>query len=141
MEIRERQKMGSYSSNASLDFGRPIYVDHVATKFPKLKIIAGHAGWPWINEMVAVAMRSKNIFIDISSFRPSYLAKAGTGWEMLLYFGSRVLQDQVVFGTEWSLLGFTLEGLIKEVRDLPLKEEVKEKWLYCNAARLFSLNL
>jgi hypothetical protein len=31
-----------------------------------------------------------------------------------------------------------LKRVIAEMRELPLKDEVKEKWLYGNAARLFN---
>jgi uncharacterized protein len=33
--------------------GRPIILDEVALNFPELKIIAGHIGWPWTEEMVS----------------------------------------------------------------------------------------
>jgi len=36
-------------------------------------------------------------------------------------------------------MGLSIKQLAEEVRRLPLKEEVKPKWLYKNAARLFGL--
>ena len=33
--------------------GRPTYVDRVAVDFPELRIVAGHIGWPWTDEMIA----------------------------------------------------------------------------------------
>lgn len=36
--------------------GRPIpYIDEVALDFPELVIVAGHIGYPWTEEMIAVA--------------------------------------------------------------------------------------
>ena len=46
----------NYSTN-NMEVERPIYLDIVAQDFPELKIIAGHGGWPWVNELVAVAWR------------------------------------------------------------------------------------
>ena len=37
--------------------GRPIYIDQVALDFPELRIICGHIGWPWTEEMIAVAWK------------------------------------------------------------------------------------
>jgi hypothetical protein len=126
-------------STLSMEVERPIYVDIVAQDFPELKIIAGHAGWPWIPEMVAVAWRSPNIYLDIASYMPKYLGMPGTGWDALLHYGNSVLQDRILFGSTWLFMGMTIRQLADEVLHLPLKDQVKEKWLYGNAARLFQL--
>jgi len=128
----------NYSKN-SMEVERPIYLDVVAQDFPELKMIAGHGGWPWINEMIAVAWRNPNIYIDIASYFPKYLAIPGSGWEMLMHFGNTVLQDKVLFGSTWLFMGMSIKQLADEVMKLPLKEEVKKKWLYDNAARLLGI--
>ena len=128
----------NYSTN-TMEVERPIYLDIVAQDFPELKIIAGHGGWPWINEMVAVAWRNPNIYIDIASYLPKYIGMKGTGWEPLIHYGNSVIQDRILFGSTWLFMGMSIKQLADEVMKLPLKEEVKEKWLYRNAARLFEL--
>lgn len=129
----------NFSSTSTMDFGRPIYVDQVACDFPELRLLMGHAGWPWIGELVAVAWRHPNIYIDLSAVRPRYLATENTGWEILIQYGNTVIQDKVVFGSTWFLLGMPIRDIIAQMRELPLKEEVKEKWLYKNAVRLLKL--
>jgi predicted TIM-barrel fold metal-dependent hydrolase len=42
-------------------------------------------------------------------------------------------------GLSWSLLSLTMEEAIDEYLALPLKDSVKEKWLYGNAARVLQL--
>ncbi len=128
----------NYSTN-SMEVERPIYLDVVAQDFPELKMIAGHGGWPWIDEMVAVAWRNPNIYIDIASYLPKYLAMPGSGWEMLMHFGNTVLQDKVLFGSTWLFMGMSIKQLADEVMKLPLKEEVKKKWLYDNAVKLLGI--
>ena len=128
----------NYSTN-SMEIEKPIYLDMVAQDFPELKMIAGHGGWPWIDEMVAVAWRNPNIYIDIASYLPKYLAMPGSGWEMLMHFGNTVLQDKILFGSTWLFMGMSIKQLADEVMKLPLKEEVKKKWLYDNAARLLGI--
>ncbi len=129
----------NYSTN-TMAVERPIYLDIVAQEFPELKIIAGHGGWPWVNEMVAVAWRNPNIYIDIASYLPKYLSMQGTGWEPLMHFGNTVLQDKILFGSTWLFMGLSIKQLADEVMKLPLKEKVKEKWLYSNAVRFFNIN-
>ena len=60
---------------------------------------------------------------------------------MLIQFGNTLLQDRVVYASGWSNYFSYSKGVIRkvieEVMGLPLKDAVKEKWLYKNAARLF----
>lgn len=128
----------NYSTN-TMEVERPIYLDIVARDFPELKMIAGHGGWPWVNEMIAVAWRNPNIYIDIASYLPKYLAMPGSGWEPLLNYGNSILQDRILFGSTWLFMGLSIKQLADGVMKLPLKEEVKGKWLYHNAARLFGI--
>jgi uncharacterized protein len=128
----------NYSTN-NMEVERPIYFDIVAQDFPELKIIAGHGGWPWVPEMMAVARRNANVYIDIASIEPKYLGMPGSGWETLINLGNSILQDKILFGSTWLFMGRTIKQLADGVMDLPLKETVKRKWLYDNAARLFGL--
>lgn len=127
----------NYRTDLPMDIGRPLYLDKVAMDFPEMKIVASCGGWPWVNEMVGVARRHQNIYIDTSIHRPKHLAKPGSGWEMLMQFGNTLLQDRMVFGSGSRDLGMPIREIVQETKALPLKEEVREKWLYKNAARLF----
>jgi predicted TIM-barrel fold metal-dependent hydrolase len=42
-------------------------------------------------------------------------------------------------GLSWSLLGMSMEDIIDEYLALPLKDSVKEKWLYSNACRVLGV--
>jgi hypothetical protein len=130
----------NWTLTRKMDYGRPLHLDEVCIKFPKLKIIAGHGGWPWVNEIVALAWRHENLFLDISAYRPRNLAKPGSGWEMLLHFGNTTIQDKVLFGSDWLNVGMHISKIIEEVRALPLKPSVLDKWLGTNAQRLFPLH-
>ncbi len=49
--------------------GRPIpYIDEIALDFPELVIVCGHVGYPWTEEMVAVARKHENVYIDTSAY-------------------------------------------------------------------------
>lgn len=63
----------------------------------------------------------------------------GTGWESLIHFRNSVLQDKIIFGSTWLFMGMSIKQFTDEMMKLPFKEEVKEKWLYHNAAKLFNI--
>jgi predicted TIM-barrel fold metal-dependent hydrolase len=123
----------NYSADRSIDYGRPIYVDEVACDFPELNIVLNHGGWPWVHESVAIARKHPQVYIETGGIAPMYLAKAGSGWEMLLALGNNLLQDQIIFATD-SMVPF--ERAVSEAQELPWKDDVKRKFLYENGTRL-----
>lgn len=127
----------NYRTDLPMDIGRPLYLDKVARTFPELKIVASSGGWPWVPELIGLARRHANVYIDTSSHRPKYLGMPGSGFEMLMQFGNTLLQDRIVFASGVGDLGLPIGQIIEEMQALPLKETVKEKWLYHNAERLF----
>jgi predicted TIM-barrel fold metal-dependent hydrolase len=101
--------------------------------------VALHCGWPWVEDMMMVAWRHENVYLDISAHRPKHMTIPDSGWGPLLYWGNRMLSSRVVFGSTWTLIGMTIKDLADEVRGLPLKDAVIEAWLHGNAERLLGL--
>ena len=126
----------NFSNNRPISFGRPLPLCEIACDFPELTIVANHGGWPWVAELVGIAWKHSNVYIEIGAVAPKYLGTPGSGWETLLQFGNSLLQDQVLFATD-SMIPF--ERAVGELRELPLKPEVTEKWLGGNAAELLRL--
>lgn len=128
----------TYRTDFPMDIGRPLYLDEVAMDFPEMKIVAGLGGWPWVPEMIGVARRHQNVYISTAGHRPKYFATPGSGWEMLMQFGNTLLQDRVVFASSWWTYALPIKEVIQEMRELPIKNEVKDKWLCQNALQLFN---
>ena len=61
----------------------------------------------------------------------------GTGWETLIQYGNSLLHDKILFGTAWPAQQF--KESIQELKTLPIKDEVRVKWLGGNAKRLLKL--
>ncbi len=121
-----------------MDATHPIRVDRIAGEFPDLRIIAGHAGWPWVLDAVLVAWRQKNVYLDVSAHRHKHLAKPGSGWEPLLQFGDTTIRRKVLFASTWDIVGLPLEQVLSEFQELPLKPESLRAWARDNAAALFA---
>lgn len=130
----------TYRTDLPMDIGRPIYVDDVAMDFPEMRIVAGLGGWPWVPELIGLARRHQNLYISTAGHRPKYLGTPGSGWEMLMQFGNTLLQDRVVFASSWFTFAMPIKQVVDEMLALPLKDPVKEKWMYKNARRLFGLD-
>jgi len=128
----------NFSTDLSMDYGKPAFLDDVMVHFPELRVCAAPPGWPWVHELVAVAWRHKNVWIGLAPVRPKYLAVASSGYEGLLQYGNSVLQDRIIFGTSYPLL--PVERSMAEIEALPIKEASKRKWLHDNAAQFLGLD-
>jgi predicted TIM-barrel fold metal-dependent hydrolase len=111
------------------EVGRPIHLDDIALHFPDLVIIAGHAGYPWTDELISAAWKHPNVFIDTSGHRPKHFTPA------LRQFMNSWGRDKVMFGTGYPLMDYA--GPLAEIDSLQLKPEALEKFLWSNAARVW----
>ena len=127
----------NFSHLIPIEYGRPLILDRVAVRYPELKIVAGHSGWPWVTEMVAVLWRHPNVYSDISGVRPKYMGMIETGWAPLVHYGNNILKDKILFATAWPLVMF--HEAVNDVRELHLKPEVERKWFGENAKKLLKL--
>ena len=115
-----------------LDYGRPIpNIDAVAADFPKLTIIIAHPSWPWTEDAIAVLLHKKNVFLDVSGWRPKYIPQP------LKHEMNRRLQDKVLFGSDYP--GWFAGQCLDELEMEGLKPEVIEKIFYKNALRVLRL--
>ncbi|MFC3078822.1 amidohydrolase family protein [Phenylobacterium terrae] len=126
-------------SDRAYDLAHPRYLDEVAIRFPELRIVAALTGWPWVAETCAIASRHKNIWIDFACRRVKHMLAPGAGYEALIYYGARNLQDKVIFGSGWGTQAVPLAQLVAETAELPLKESVRAKWMGGNAARVLGV--
>ncbi|HET7419200.1 MAG TPA: amidohydrolase family protein [Candidatus Dormibacteraeota bacterium] len=114
-----------------LEYCRPILVDRVAADFPDLTIIGAHPGWPWTEELLAMAVHKGNLFIDLSGWAPKYFPP------MLVQYARTLLKDKVLFGTDWPLL--TVERWEAEFAALDFPPDVVERIMLTNAMRVLGL--
>jgi hypothetical protein len=112
--------------------GRPIpYLDEVALDFPELVIVAGHIGYPWTTEMIALATKYPNVYIDTSAYKPSRYPR-----ELVDYLRAHG-KKKVLFGSNFPML--SPGECLPEVDALGLKDDVRALFLGGNARRVFRL--
>ena len=112
--------------------GRPIpYLEHVALEFPELRIVAGHIGAPWTQEILSLATKCSNLYIDTSAYKATRYPADFV--EFMRGRGAR----KVMFGTNYPML--TAAACLEGVDALGLNAEAREAFLSGNARRVFRL--
>jgi len=110
--------------------GRPILLDDVALELPELRIVAAHTGWPWVEELTALAWKHRNLYIGTSAHHPRY-------WDRnLVAFANTRGRGKVLFGTDWPVLDYA--DAIAAVKALGLKPEAEELLLSGAARKVFT---
>jgi predicted TIM-barrel fold metal-dependent hydrolase len=113
--------------------GRPIpYIDQVALDFPELTIVCGHVGYPWTEEMVAVARKHENVYIDTSAYTIRRLPQ-----ELTRFMKTGTGQRKVLFGTNYPMIAPT--HVLAGLDELGLTDVARHDFLHGNAARVFQL--
>jgi uncharacterized protein len=112
--------------------GRPIpYLDHVALEFPDLRIVGGHIGYPWTAEMISLATKYQNVYIDTSAYKVRRYPKDLI--EYLRTHGRR----KVLFGSNYP--AWPPKDCLEGFESLGLDETATALFLYENAARVFQI--
>jgi uncharacterized protein len=116
---------------AKIRHAHPSCIDELAADFPDLKIIAAHPGWPWVDEMTAVALHKGNVFWEMSGWAPKYFPA-----QLKVDIRAR-LQDKVMFGSDYPSIPY--DRLLREWRELGYSDAVMEKIFHANAERILGL--
>jgi predicted TIM-barrel fold metal-dependent hydrolase len=112
--------------------GRPIpYLDDVLLEFPELVVVGGHVGYPWIDEVISLATKYPNFYVDTSAYAVHRLPV-----QLLDYMRGRG-RTRVMFGTNWPML--TAGRCLRQLAEVGFDRETSELFLGENAARVFKL--
>ena len=116
-----------------LKYCDPIHLDDVAVDFPEVPIVMAHGGrgW-WYDACATLAVRHRNVYIDVTGLVPSKLLEHFPGLERLA--------DKVVFGSDWPAMPRSPGENAAAIERLGLSEAALEKILFRNAARLLRLD-
>lgn len=114
--------------------GRPIpYIDQVAIDFPELVIVGGHIGYPWTEEMIAVARKHENVYIDTSAYTSKRIPP-----ELVAYMKTGSGRRKVLFGSNYPMI--PPAAALADLDSLGLDDEARELYLTGNARRVFGLD-
>ena len=133
LEVPFCLQVGHTGPLMSSEPGRPIpYLEHVALEFPDLRIVAGHIGAPWTQEIISLATKFPNVFIDTSAYKAKRYPADFV--DFLRGHGAK----KVMFGTNYPML--TAAACLEGLEALALGPEVTALFLSENARRVFRLD-
>jgi hypothetical protein len=145
MDIPVQAHMGwTPCINALMKFQHPHLFDAVGIRFPHLKVVICHLGWPFVDECMAVIAKHDNFHADLA-----YWAwfDAEEVLRTILKFGRLCGYDRLLYGSENShtmVAPDLMRGLndLAAKRDLPrIPEADLEKLLWRNTARLWKIKV
>jgi predicted TIM-barrel fold metal-dependent hydrolase len=119
--------------------GNPFLLEDLLARHPKMKIWVMHAGYPMLEEMIALMGANAYVYVDISGFIWSY------SLDEVHYYIKRLVQagfgKRIMYGTDfmlWPRLFETSMGVIEHAQYL--SEEQKRDILFNNAVRFFRMD-
>lgn len=116
----------------SSETGRPIpYLEDVLLEFPELAVVGGHVGFPWIGEVVSLAHKFQNFYVDTSAYALHRLPPD------FVRFMKAEGRSRVMFGTNSPML--SAKRCLDRLDDLALDEGTRKLFLAENAQRVFKL--
>ena len=131
MDVPVSMQMGHSAEAMESEVGRPMAMDKIALDFPRLTLIGSHTGWPWSQELIAMASKHRNVYMDISAWTPSF-------WDPWLV---KEVDGRCRYKVMWgSNMMFARAGeTFDEMDNLLTKEESKRAILRENAVRVYKL--
>jgi len=86
-----------YNREAPLKYADPIYFDDIAIRYPRLRLVFAHLGYPWIRETLHVIRKHPHLFADVSfaCLRPWSFYNA------LAYYYEWGVLDKLLLGSDF----------------------------------------
>ena len=127
------------SPNYRASLGNPLLLEDMLARHPKLKVWVMHAGYPMVDELIALMGAHAYVYLDISGFIWSYpLDEVHHVIQQLVRVG---FGKRIMYGTDflfWPRMFETSIGVVENARYL--SEDQKRDILFNNAARFFRLD-
>ena len=123
-----------------IEYGNPLKMNDVLAKYPDLRVYFMHAGYPFLDDVIAMMLVYQNVYADLS--RISWSSATRTAFHNYLKnLIDAGLGDRLMFGSDGlglpEALGLAIEGINSAEF---LTKEQKRDIFYNNAARFLRLS-
>jgi len=117
----------------------PLALEEVLERHPRIRVYVMHAGWPMIDEMVALLQANPQVYVDIAAI--DWALPADEFYWYLERLVRAGLLNRVMYGSDQGAFPEMIERSIERVEAAPfLSEEQKRDIFYTNAARFLRLS-
>jgi predicted TIM-barrel fold metal-dependent hydrolase len=121
------------------DLTRPLLLEEVLRKYPKLRIYVMHAGWPMDDEMLLLMFMHPQVYVDIAMINTVLPRKEFHRYLKILVEAG--MGKRIMFGTDHAVWPQTIGESVRALEYAPfLSEEQKRDIFFNNAVRFFRLD-
>jgi Predicted metal-dependent hydrolase of the TIM-barrel fold len=122
-----------------VDLGDPLLLQDVAIKFPRLRIVIMHMGWPFFDHALYMLYAYPNVYLDTAVV--NWILGRQVFDCMLREAVDTVGSDRILFGSDQMVWPQKIGPAVSSIRDATyLSETDKHNILWGNAARLLGLS-
>jgi hypothetical protein len=115
-----------FRPDVAYDISHPRHLDATLMRHPGLRLVFGHAGWPWTQDACIVAIRHPSTALEFSTFPPALLRKAG--WSLSPLLANRsALRGRIFFGSGATSSETHMKNLLDQLDALQLGKDL-EGW-------------
>jgi predicted TIM-barrel fold metal-dependent hydrolase len=116
----------------------PLLLEDVALRFPKLRIVIMHMGWPFYDHALYMLFAYENVYLDTATV--NWVLGKKLFNRMLEEAVDTVGSDRILFGTDQMVWPQMITPAVESIRDAPfLSDQDKRNILGENARRLLKI--
>jgi predicted TIM-barrel fold metal-dependent hydrolase len=126
----------------SLRHSHPLTLDPIANEHAGLTIVVCHCGNPWIQDVAELVYKHPNVYADISGlvtdegrYTSKFIDSLARKLSEAVYYAGGT--EKFLFGTDYPVE--TYSTALELVKRLEIDEQDREKILWKNAQRVFSI--
>jgi len=123
-----------------VEYGNPLRVNDVLSKYPDLRVYFMHAGYPFLEDVIAIMLVYHNVYADLSRMNWASATRIAFHDYLKSLFDAG-LGDRLMFGSDGlgfpEAIGLAIEGIISAEF---LTEKQKRDIFYNNAATFLRLS-
>ena len=114
-----------------ISYCNPVHIQHVATAYPKMKIIVTHAAWPNIDQMLGACLATPNIYLAPDCY---YYVRNMPFADQLTRAGNSWMRHRILFNSSYPVCGG--QQAIDNWSSQGLDDDALMRQLYWNAKAL-----
>jgi predicted TIM-barrel fold metal-dependent hydrolase len=129
----------SFVPKFRISLSDPLLLEDVAIRFPQLKIVIMHMGWPFYDHALYMLFAYENVYLDTATV--NWLLGKKLFNRMLEEAVDTVGSDRILFGTDQMVWPQMITPAVESIRSAPfLSEQDKRNILGENARRLLKIS-
>ena len=108
-------------------------IDQVMYDFPELVFVTRHGCEPWEDLAIKLMLKWPNLYYSTTAFAPKFYPKS------IIDYANTRGSNKIIYGGYFPM-GLSLDRIMSDMQDLPLKDDVWPKFLSGNARHVLKLS-